>query len=169
MASLLKISSRSTQVIDKLSKETTLEALIEPAVNSLGCELWGLDYRPFGNSALLRIFIDKEGGISMDDCANVSHQVSGVLDVEEPITVAYTLEVSSPGIERPLLRPQHYQKYQGQTIKVRCKWPVSDRRKFMGTILSSTDTEVELQEDSEVVTIPLDAISKARLVVSLDD
>lgn len=152
-----------------MSKDSTLEALIEPAVNSVGCELWGIDYRPFGNSALLRVFIDKEDGISLDDCTNVSYQVSGVLDVEEPITVAYTLEVSSPGVERPLLRPSHYQKYAGQEIKVRCKWPVSERRKFMGTIVSSTETEVVLQEGEEAVTIPLDAISKAKLVVSFDD
>ena len=146
-----------------------MEELIEPAVNSLGCELWGIDYRPFGKSALLRVFIDKEGGVSLDDCTDVSYQVSGVLDVEEPISVAYTLEVSSPGIERPLLRPEHYEKYIGHEIKVRCKWPVSDRRKFMGTIISSTDTEVLLQEGSEEISIPLEAISKARLVVSYED
>lgn len=152
-----------------MSKESTLESLIEPAVSSLGCELWGIDYRPFGKSALLRVFIDKEGGVSLDDCTDVSYQVSGVLDVEEPISAAYTLEVSSPGIERPLLRPEHYQKYVGHEIKVRCKWPVAERRKFLGPIVSSTESEVVLQEGSETVTIPLDAISKARLVVSFDD
>lgn len=152
-----------------MAKESTLEALIEPAVQSVGCELWGVDYRPFGKSALLRIFIDKEGGVSMDDCADASYQISGVLDVEEPITVAYTLEVSSPGVERPLLRPVHFEKYAGHEIKVRCKWPVAERRKFLGTIVSSTETEVVIEEDGEQVTIPLDAISKARLVVSFDD
>ncbi len=151
-----------------MSKQDTLEQIIEPVVNGVGCELWGIEYKPFGKSALLRIFIDKDEGITLEDCSEVSYQVSGVLDVEEPITVAYTLEVSSPGVDRPLLSPKHFQQYTGREIAVTCKWPVDGRRKFKGTIIVADDEGVELAEGEDKVSISYDSISKAKLIDALE-
>jgi ribosome maturation factor RimP len=140
-----------------------LEAIIRPVVEGLGCSLWGIEYRTQKNSALLRIFIDREEGVSMDDCSRVSHQVSGVLDVEDPIPVAYTLEVSSPGLDRVLFYPDQYERYIGETAKVRLKWPVEDRRNYLGKILSVTDDGIEIDQDGTSVKLPFEAIHRARL------
>ena len=140
-----------------------LEAMIRPVVEGLGCVLWGIEYRTQKSSALLRIFIDKDEGVSMDDCSRVSHQVSGVLDVEDPIPVAYTLEVSSPGLDRVLFYPDQFERYIGETAKVRLKWPVSDRRNFLGKILSVDSDGVEIDQDGISVKVPFEAIHRARL------
>ena len=140
-----------------------LEAMIRPVVEGLGCVLWGIEYRTQKSSALLRIFIDKDEGVMMDDCSRVSHQVSGVLDVEDPIPVAYTLEVSSPGLDRVLFYPDQFVRYVGETAKVRLKWPVSDRRNFLGKILSVDSDGVEIDQDGTSVKVPFEAIHRARL------
>ncbi len=142
-----------------------LEALIRPVVEGLGCTLWGIEYRPQKNSALLRVFIDSEDGVSMDDCSRVSHQISGVMDVEDPIPVAYTLEVSSPGLERVLFYPEQYQQYIGQRVKVRLKWPVQDQRNYVGLIKGITEDHLELDHDGVTVEIPFEAIHRTRLKV----
>ena len=140
-----------------------LERLIRPVVEGLGCTLWGIEYRPQKNSALLRVFIDREDGVSMDDCSRVSYQLSGVLDVEDPIPVAYTLEVSSPGLERALFYPEQYRQYIGQQVKVRLKWPVQDQRNYVGLIQGVTEDHLELDHDGTVVEIPFEAIHRTRL------
>ncbi len=145
-----------------------LEAIIKPVVESFGCVLWGVEFRPLQKSALLRIFIDKQGGVSLDDCSNVSYQLSGVLDVEDPIQMPYTLEVSSPGIDRPLLKPEHFTEYRGATIKVRLQWPIEGSRNFQGILESSNDEQIELAQDGRVIQIPYAAITKARLKLDVD-
>jgi ribosome maturation factor RimP len=140
-----------------------LEAIIRPVVEGLGCILWGFEYRTQKNSALLRIFIDKDEGVSMDDCSKVSNQVSGVLDVEDPIPVAYTLEVSSPGLDRVLFYPDQYEKYIGEVVKLRLKWPVEDRRNYLGKILSVDNDGVEVDQDGTTVKVPYEAVHRARL------
>jgi ribosome maturation factor RimP len=145
-----------------------LEQIIEPVVEGLGCELWGFDYRPFNNSALLRVYIDKEHGVNLDDCARVNHQLSGVLDVEDPIKVAYTLEVSSPGVERPLLKQAHYQMFIGERVKLRLKWPVKEQRNYVGILRSADDEEVKLMLEDREVQIPIEVISRGRLLVDVD-
>lgn len=140
-----------------------LEALIRPVVEGLGCELWGIEYRTQKNSALLRIFIDKADGVTMDDCSDVSHQVSGVMDVEDPIPVAYTLEVSSPGLERVLFFPDQFDRYIGESVKVRLKWPVEERRNYLGKILGVDEQHLHIEQDGEEIKIPFDSIHRARL------
>lgn len=142
-----------------------LESLIRPVVEGLGCTLWGIEYRTQKNSALLRVFIDSEDGVSMDDCSRVSHQISGVMDVEDPIPVAYTLEVSSPGLERVLFYPEQYLQYIGHLVKVRLKWPVQDQRNYVGLIQGIKEDYLELDHDGKVVEIPFDAIHRTRLKV----
>ncbi len=145
-----------------------LEQIIEPIVKGFGCELWGYDYRAFNSSALLRVYIDKENGVTLDDCASVNHQLSGVLDVEDPIKVAYTLEVSSPGIERPLLKLEHYQMFVGERIKLRLKWPVEEQRNYVGILRSTDESRIELMLGDREVQIPVEAISRGRLLTDID-
>ena len=150
-----------------MSNTETLEALIEPVVNSFDCELWGVDYRPMNRSALLRVFIDRPDGVTLDHCSQVSYQLSGLLDVEDPIKVPYTLEVSSPGIDRPLLRLEHYRKHIGHDAKVRLKWPVEGARNFRGVIQSVEGDEITMNVDGGEVVFPFDAVSRGRLIVDV--
>ena len=140
-----------------------IEPLIEPVVNSMGYELWGCDFREGANKAFLRVYIDKQAGVSLDDCARVSHQLSGLLDVEDPIDKPYTLEVSSPGLDRPLLREAHYRRYVGHRIKLRLRWLVEGRRKLVGELLEVMDGNIRVTEDDAEYNIPLDAVQRARL------
>ncbi len=144
-----------------------LEALIEPVVNSFDCQLWGIDYRPMNKSALLRVFIDRPDGVTLEHCSDVSYQLSGVLDVEDPIKVPYTLEVSSPGIERPLLRLEHYRDNLGHEAKVRLKWPVEGSRNFRGVIAAVDGDEITMEVDGRQILFPFDAVSRGRLIVEM--
>ena len=96
-------------------KQAKLIEMLEPAVVALGCELWGVDYRAQGKNSMLRIFIEKDGGVMMEDCERVSRQVSSILDVEDPISGEYTLEVSSPGMDRSLYKLEQYALYFGES------------------------------------------------------
>ncbi len=145
-----------------------LEQIIKPVVKGFGCELWGFDYRPYNRSALLRVYIDKEDGVTLEDCADVNHQLSGVLDVEDPIKVAYTLEVSSPGIDRPLLELEHYRMFVGERVKLRLKWPVEEQRNYVGILRSTDEARIELMLEDREVQIPVEAISRGRLLVDID-
>ncbi|MFP4243923.1 MAG: ribosome maturation factor RimP [Ectothiorhodospira sp.] len=138
--------------------------MVRPVVTGMGYELWGLEYRVQGHSALLRLFIDAPDGVTLDDCAAVSDQVSGLLDVEDPIPVPYRLEVSSPGLDRPLFERAHYERYQGQAVRVRTAWPVEGQRNFRGVIRSVDQDGVELEVDGRWVRLPLAAVTRARLV-----
>ncbi|MCW8917549.1 MAG: ribosome maturation factor RimP [Gammaproteobacteria bacterium] len=141
-----------------------LVAIIEPAVTALGYELVGVEYLPQGHHSLLRIYIDHEEGITADDCGDVSHQVSAVLDVEDPIRGAYTLEVSSPGLERPLFTLAHYARFVGQLAEIRLHSPLAGRRKFKGRILGVEDEVVTVEVDGEAQRFAFDNIDKAHLV-----
>jgi len=144
-----------------------LEALIRPVVEGLGLELWGLEYRPQKHSALLRVFIDSEEGVSLDDCSAVSEQLSALFDVEDPIPVAYTLEVSSPGLDRVLFEPVQYERYIGRRLKVRLKFPVDGRRRATGTLEAVEDEKIVVDVDGEPFAVPFDAIDRARLVLEV--
>ena len=141
-----------------------LESLLLPAIEGLGFRLWGVDYRSSPKHAHLKIFIDHDDGIQVDDCSAVSHQVAGVLDVEDPITVAYTLEVSSPGIERPLMKLEHYQLYIGKEVKIRLTWSVNDRKNFLGTLVRVEGDEIVIAVDGEEFSFPVNAVKRANLV-----
>jgi ribosome maturation factor RimP len=119
---------------------------------------------PQGRHSLLRMYIDAEDGIGLEDCEKVSHQVSGILDVEEAIHGQYTLEVSSPGLDRPLFTLDHFRQYLGQTVKLRLSSPVEGRRKFNGVISAVEDDAVVVTVENEPVTLPWNLIEKANLV-----
>lgn len=146
-----------------MSNVESIQALIEPSVEALGFELWGLELIAQGRFSTLRIYIESAKGITVDDCAEVSHQVSGILDVEDPITNQYTLEVSSPGVDRPLFKQAHYEQYIGQFMRVRLHSPFDGRRKFAGVLMGLEADEIVLLVDQEEYLLPIDAIDKAAL------
>jgi ribosome maturation factor RimP len=145
------------------SREQKIEALLEPTVEALGFELWGLEYLSQGRHTLLRLYIDRENGVTVDDCAEVSRHVSGVLDVEDPITGEYTLEVSSPGVDRLLFRLDHYRTYVGEWIELRLRTPFEGRRKFKGTLKGIEGEDVVVQVDDHEFLLPHSAIDRAQV------
>lgn len=146
------------------AKINQLEALIKPVIESLGLELWGIEFQSAGKRSTLRIYIDGPDGVTVDDCARVSHQVSGVLDVEDPITEQYLLEVSSPGMDRPLYTLAQYQTYVGHMLEVRLRVPFEGRRRFKGVLNGVEGDEVLLVVDDNEYMLPIDYIDRARLV-----
>ena len=134
-------------------------------VESLGCELWGVEYHSSGKHAQLRIFIERDpGGVTIDDCEKVSRQVSSVMDVEEPISGEYRLEVSSPGMDRPLYRLEQYSKFVGHTISLRLRVAFEGRKKFTGLFKGIEGEDVVLEVDNEEYLLPFELIDKANIV-----
>jgi ribosome maturation factor RimP len=140
-----------------------IEALLTPTVEALGFELWGLEYLSQGRHTLLRLYIDGESGVTVDDCAEVSRHVSGVLDVEDPISGEYTLEVSSPGVDRLLFRLDHFPPYVGEWIELRLRTPFEGRRKFKGTLKGIDGEDVVVQVDDHEYLIPHGSIDRAQV------
>ena len=146
-----------------------LKALIGPLVEDLGYEFVGVEYQPNPKNRLVRIYIDRdEVGVGVEDCERVSREVSALMDVEEPIGGQYTLEVSSPGIERPLFEVEHFQRFAGETARVLMHVPVEGRRKFKGAILRADETLVALLVDGVEWELPLADIRRAELAPDLD-
>ncbi len=141
-----------------------IEQLIESSIETLGYELVGIEYIQGGPDPILRIYIDAEQGIGIEDCERVSHQVSGILDVEEPIRSAYVLEVSSPGFDRPLFKARDFERFKGAEAKITMKLPVAGRRNFKGVLEGFSDREILIEVDGEVYALPLAKLAKARLV-----
>lgn len=141
-----------------------IEQLIEAPIESLGYELVGVEYIKNGRDTVLRIYIDSEHGISIEDCERVSHQVSGILEVEDPINTAYSLEVSSPGFDRPLFKARDFERFSGSEVKLSMKLPVQGRRNFRGILEGFSDGDILIEVDGEVYALPLTKLAKARLV-----
>lgn len=141
-----------------------LDKLIKSVVNGMGYEFVGVEFQPYGGQTVLRVFIDREDGILVEDCTRVSHQLSGVLDVEDPIPGNYHLEVSTPGLDRPLFELEHYQRFRHHNIKLELRKPLQGRRKFKGEVLEVDEDYILLRESGNDIEIPFTAISKARLV-----
>jgi ribosome maturation factor RimP len=141
-----------------------LQQLLAPAVSALGYELLGIERIQNGRHCLLRVYIDQEAGITVEDCEKVSHQVSGVLDVEDPIKGAYTLEVSSPGLDRPLFTRAHFERFIGHDIKLRLSKPLNNRRVFTGLLHSMIDDDIIIIVDGTNYQLALANIDKANLV-----
>jgi ribosome maturation factor RimP len=141
-----------------------LRVLIEPIVSGLGYELVSIEFD--SGQRLLRVYIDNEPGILVDDCSRVSHQLSGMLDVEDPIPGNYHLEVSSPGMDRPLTKPEHFARFQGCLVRLQLFRNVEGRsRRFKARIVGVVDgLDVTLQDGDDQFNIPFDLIEKARLV-----
>lgn len=141
-----------------------LVALIEPIVEGLGYECVGIEYHPHPKHGLLRIYIDSENGILVDDCSKVSHQVSGMLDVEDPIPDNYQLEVSSPGADRPFFKISQFERFKGSTVQVNLFKAIGGRKRITGLIEKVEEDIITLVEHGQVFEVPFSAISKARLV-----
>ncbi|MCB1838280.1 MAG: ribosome maturation factor RimP [Alcanivoracaceae bacterium] len=144
-----------------------LKALLAPVIEAMGYEFWGLDYIQ-GRGAVLRIFIDAEDGITVDDCAAVSHQVSGVLDVEDPIPGEYNLEVSSPGMERPLYTLEQFAMYVGDQVQMRLLAPVAGKRRVKGLLDAVEGEELVVKVGEEVLRVPFSQVDRANLVATFD-
>ena len=141
-----------------------LANLLEPAIERLGYELVDLEARLAGKGGLVRLYIDKPDGIDLDDCEKVSLAVSALLDVEDPIPGNYNLEVSSPGLDRKLTKVEHFQRFEGEIVKVQMRFPIEGRRRFRGTLLSSDEENIVVEVDGESHSLPLKTIDTARLV-----
>ncbi|UFH51612.1 MULTISPECIES: ribosome maturation factor RimP [unclassified Pseudomonas] len=150
------------------SKLEQLQALLAPVVEALGYQCWGLEYISQGRHTLLRVYIDKEGGIGVEDCEVVSRQVSGVLDVEDPISVEYTLEVSSPGMDRPLFTLEQFAAHAGEQVKIRLRSPYEGRRNFQGLLRGVEEQDVVVQVDNHEFLLPIDSIDKANIIPRFD-
>lgn len=142
-----------------------LTDLVKVTVESLGYELVGVEYEPSGKEgSVLRLYIDQEDGITLDDCAAVSHQVSGMLDVEDPIKGTYKLEVSSPGLDRPLFSKDDFDRFAGKRVRLSLYRKKDGRRRFNGVLEGTRGDAILLDIDGERYELPLDQIEKARLV-----
>ena len=141
----------------------TLAALLTPLVEGLGYELWELEYSPGRGNGFLRLYIDAEAGIAIDDCERVSRAVSELLDAEDPIPGQYTLEVSSPGLERPLRTAGQFGRFVGETVFVETMQAVEGRRRFKGALTAAGAETVEVEVDGKRWTLPISGIRKAHL------
>lgn len=144
-----------------------IQAVIAPVVESLECELVGIEYGRQGRNGLLRIYIDKEGGVGVQDCQRVSHQLSGVLDVEDVIKEQYQLEVSSPGLDRPLFTLAHFERFAGHKVRLTLVSPINGQRKFKGTIEGVEEGQVIVNIGENELVLTLNAIDKANLIADL--
>lgn len=141
-----------------------LQALIVPQVTSLGYEFVGCIYFPQGRHAILRVYIDSVNGVTVDDCERVSRQISAMLDVEDPITGTYTLEVSSPGLDRPLFTREHYMRFLGAKVHIRLHAPMDNRRQFKGQLLNVMDDNIVMECEGKEFALPLANIARANLI-----
>jgi ribosome maturation factor RimP len=146
------------------SKHDTLVKLLTPVVESLGCELWGLEYMSQGRHSTLRLYIESPDGIGLEECERVSRQVSSVMDVEDPITGEYSLEVSSPGLDRPLYTLEQFQRYIGERLNVKLRSAFDGRRKFSGQLKGIENEEIILVVDGHEYLLPIELIEKANIV-----
>jgi ribosome maturation factor RimP len=141
-----------------------LEAILTPSLAAIGIDWWGGVLQRRSRSALLRIYIDKPSGITVDDCARASHHIKDVLAVNDPVQGDYTLEVSSPGMDRPLFKPAQYAQFIGEKIKLKCRLPLEGQRQFQGLLRAADTNEVTLQCDQGSVTVLFENIERANVV-----
>ncbi|WP_136254886.1 ribosome maturation factor RimP [Onishia niordana] len=150
-------------------KDAALYALIEPVASAMGFELWGINNLSQGKHSRLVIYIDGPNGVTVDDCADISRQISAVMDVEDPIAGEYRLEVSSPGLDRPLFTLDHFERFKGHVVAIKLRTPFDGRRKFQGLLAGIEEDEVLLQVEGEEYCFPIDSIDQARVVPQFED
>lgn len=148
--------------------EQRLTELFEAPVAALGFELWGVEFIRAGKHSTLRVYIDGPQGVSVDNCAEISQQISAVLDVEDPISSEYYLEVSSPGLDRSLLKIEHFQRYIGETATVVLRMAMNNRRKYKGTIKQIDGEMITITVDGQDEIIAFANIQQANLVPNFD-
>jgi ribosome maturation factor RimP len=144
-----------------MKPQERLAGLIEPVVSGLGYELVSIEFD--SHRRVLRVYIDNDAGITLDDCTRVSYQLSGVLDVEDPIPGRYQLEISSPGLDRPLSKLEHFERFKGSLARLQLIHPIDGRRKFKAYLAGVEGDKVLIQEGGETLQIPFESIEKARL------
>jgi len=149
------------------TKDQQISDLLGATVTALGFELWGVEYLSQGRHSVLRVYIDAQDGITVEDCAQVSQQVGSVLDVEDPISGEYTLEVSSPGMDRLLFRLDQYPAYVGEVLELRLRTPFEGRRKFKGVLTGIEGEDVVIRVDDHEYLLPHSAVDKARVEPSV--
>ncbi len=142
-----------------------VHGIANPIVSNEGMELVDIEYRRESKGWVLRLYIDKAGGVTLDDCTRMSQEVGRNLDVEDFISAPYTLEVSSPGLARPLRKEKDFMKYRNQMIKVRTITPIENRRHFKGRLLGISEDRIEIKTDNGMIQIPLSNLAKANLEV----
>ncbi len=147
--------------------EQKLTDMLRPAVEETGKELLGVEFISAGNNSVLRLFVDHENGINVDDCAEVSRQVGAILDVEDPISSEYNLEVSSPGVDRPLFELSHFKQVIGETINVKLSMPLNGRRKFKGLLAAIENDTLIIEVDGIDYELVINNVDKANLVARL--
>lgn len=145
------------------TRNERIREIVEPVIEALGCQLWGMEFLGQGRHSLLRIYLDKPGGVNIEDCAEVSRQLSAVLDVEDPISTEYTLEVSSPGLDRMLFTLEQYRSYIGSQVKLRLRENFEGRRNFAGRLDAVDDDEVVLVSGEDRYVFPFELVEKAQL------
>ncbi|MAD67433.1 ribosome maturation factor RimP [Porticoccaceae bacterium] len=145
--------------------DSRIRQLLQPVVEALGCELWGVDLQTGAKTKLLRIYIDKDNDlVGIEDCERVSRQASSILDVEDAINGEYVLEVSSPGMDRPLYEIGQYEKYVGEDISLRLRFPYEGRRNFKGRLTGVDGDEIILVVTDHEYLFPVEGIEKANVV-----
>ena len=147
-----------------MASKKLLDEMIGPVVEGLGFIYWGLELQSHGKRIVLRVFIDSEEGVSIQHCADVSRQISAVLDVEDPLKGGYVLEVSSPGWDRPLFRESHFIAFLGSIIEVKLRCAFDGRSKFTGLLKSFENSEITIQADENEFTFPLEMVARAKVV-----
>lgn len=145
-----------------------LTKLLQPLVEELGYEFVGLEYSGNPKNALLRVYIDKDEGVDIDDCSRVSRELAALLDVEDPISGHYDLEISSPGVDRPLFTLEHYEQFAGSEVQINLFAPQEGRRKMTGTILGCDQGQVRIEAGGAEFALEFSNIAKARLVPDYD-
>lgn len=141
----------------------TVTALAVPLLENQGMELVDIEYRQERAGWILRLFIDKEEGITLDDCGNVSRELSDLLEIKDPIPHPYHLEISSPGLNRPLKKEKDFQKFKGKKIKIKTVRPVGDRKTFLGILSEYKDNTIYLIQDNQTISIPYEEVTAANL------
>ena len=141
--------------------------MLETTIEAMGFELWGVEYLSQGRHSVVRVYIEAQNGITVDDCAAVSSQVGSLFDVEDPITGEYTLEVSSPGMDRLLFKLDQYPAYVGETVELRLRSAFEGRRKFKGILQGIEGEDVVVRVDDHEYLLPFSAIEKARIQPSI--
>lgn len=147
-----------------MRRDDRLKALIEPVVTAFGCELWGLEFSAAGRRGLLRVYIDKSDGIGIQDCERISRQLGSLLDVENPIAGEYTLEVSSPGLDRPLYELDQFRQFVGSDINLRLRTAFEGRRKFQGRLVAVEKDEIVIVVDDHEYLFPHAGVERASVV-----
>ncbi|MGR3808717.1 ribosome maturation factor RimP [Pasteurella testudinis] len=149
--------------------EQKIQELVQGSIEALDCELVGIECQRSGRFLTVRVYIDKDGGVSVDDCADVSREVSALMDVEDLIADKYNLEVSSPGLDRPLFTLAHYQRFVGQEIAVHLRVPVLDRRKWSGKLDSVEGDMITLIVDGNPQVFAFGNIQKGNIIYKFDN